>query len=55
MTSIYLRTEGVVNWRAGLRLDINGIEVRDSHFGLALNPEVYRILAHLLPAPWRQT
>ena len=35
--------------------DVNAIEVHGSHVGLALNPEVYRILAHLLPAPWRQS
>jgi hypothetical protein len=52
-TSIYSRSDGVVNWQACLRSDINAIEVRGSHIGLALNPEVYRILAHLLPAPWR--
>lgn len=52
-TSIYSRSDGVVNWQACLRPDINAIEVRGSHIGLALNPEVYRILAHLLPAPWR--
>ena len=54
-TSIYSRTDGVVNWKACLRPDVNSIEVHGSHVGLALNPEVYRILAHLLPAPWRQT
>jgi pimeloyl-ACP methyl ester carboxylesterase len=53
MTSIYSRSDGVVNWKACLRPDINAIEVHGSHVGLALNPEVYRILAHLLPAPWR--
>jgi hypothetical protein len=52
-TSIYSRSDGVVNWKACLRSDINAIEVKGSHVGLALNPEVYRILAHLLPAPWR--
>lgn len=52
-TSIYSRTDGVVNWKACLRGDVNAIEVRGSHVGLALNPEVYRILAHMLPAPWR--
>jgi len=52
-TSIYSRSDGVVNWRACLRRDVNAIEVNGSHVGLALNPEVYRILAHLLPAPWR--
>ena len=53
ITSIYSRSDGVVNWKACLRPDLNGIEVKGSHVGLALNPEVYRILAHLLPAPWR--
>jgi hypothetical protein len=43
----------VVNWKACLRPDINAIEVNGSHIGLSLNPEVYRILSHLLPAPWR--
>jgi triacylglycerol lipase len=52
-TSIYSRSDGVVNWKACLRSDVNAIEVHGSHVGLALNPEVYRILAHLLPAPWR--
>jgi pimeloyl-ACP methyl ester carboxylesterase len=52
-TSIYSRSDGVVNWKACRRSDVNSIEVRGSHFGLALNPEVYRILAHMLPAPWR--
>jgi len=52
-TSIYSRSDGVVNWRACLRRDLNSIEVQGSHVGLALNPEVYRILSHLLPAPWR--
>ena len=54
-TSIYSRSDGVVNWKACLRNDVNAIEVQGSHIGLALNPEVYRILAHLLPAPWRNT
>ena len=52
-TSIYSRTDGVVSWKACLRPDVNTVEVRGSHIGLAFNPEVYRILAHMLPAPWR--
>jgi triacylglycerol lipase len=54
MTSIYSRSDGVVNWRACLRSDIHSIEVSGSHVGLALNPDVYRILAHLLPATSRR-
>jgi pimeloyl-ACP methyl ester carboxylesterase len=53
ITSIYSRSDGVVNWKACLRPDLNAIEVKGSHVGLAINPEVYRILAYLLPAPWR--
>ena len=52
-TSIYSRSDGIVSWKACRRPDVNAIEVKGSHFGLAMNPEVYRILAHLLPAPWR--
>jgi triacylglycerol lipase len=52
-TSIYSRSDGVINWKACLRSDVNAIEVQGSHVGLALNPEVYHILAHMLPAPWR--
>lgn len=55
ITSIYSRSDGVVNWRACRRPDVNAVEVHGSHVGLSLNPEVYRILAHLLPAPWRQS
>ena len=54
-TSIYSRSDGVVNWKACLRPDVNAVEVQGSHIGLAMNPDVYRILAYLLPAPWRQT
>ncbi len=54
-TSIYSRSDGVVNWHACLRPDINAIEVNGSHVGLSLNPEVYRILSYLLPAPWRHS
>jgi triacylglycerol lipase len=52
-TSIYSRSDGVVNWRACLRRDVNAIEVSGSHVGLAFNPDVYRILGSLLPAPWQ--
>ena len=52
-TSIYSRSDGVVNWKACLRSDVNAIEVQGSHVGLALNPDVYHILAYMLPAPWR--
>ena len=49
VTSLYSRTDGVVNWHACLRPDVEGIEVHGSHGGLVLNLEVYRLLARLLP------
>ncbi len=52
-TSIYTRTDGIVHWEACLRPDVRAIEVRSSHVGLALNPEVYSIVARLLLEPPR--
>jgi len=49
VTSIYTRSDGVVNWKACLRPDVKTIEVRGSHGGLGVNAEVYHHLAHLLP------
>jgi triacylglycerol lipase len=49
ITSIYTRSDGVVNWKACLRSDVQTIEVRGSHGGLGVNAEVYHHLAHLLP------
>lgn len=51
VTSIYSRTDGVVNWRACLRPDVECVEVLGSHAGLALNPSVYRLLGTMLVAP----
>jgi triacylglycerol lipase len=48
LTSLYSRSDGVVNWRACLRPDVEGIEVHSSHAGLVLNVEVYRLLGRLL-------
>jgi triacylglycerol lipase len=49
VTSIYTRSDGVVNWRACLRDDVTAVEVRGSHGGLGVNAEVYHHLARLLP------
>ena len=48
VTSIYSRTDGVVSWKACVRPDLSSAEVRGSHVGLAVNPDVYRLLAKLL-------
>ena len=55
ITSIYSRSDGIVHWEACLRDDVRSIEVTSSHVGLALNPEVYKIVARLLPWPERRT
>jgi triacylglycerol lipase len=49
VTSIYTRSDGVVNWKACLRPDVKTIEVKGSHGGLGMNAEVYHHLARLLP------
>lgn len=50
VTSVYSRTDGVVSWRACVRSDLSSAEVRGSHVGLAVNPDVYRLLAKVLPS-----
>jgi len=52
-TSIYTRSDDVVNFRACLRPDIPAIAVWGSHNGLTINPEVYRLLGRLLARPRR--
>lgn len=50
-TSIYTRSDDVVNFRSCLRPDIPSISVWGSHNGLLVNPEVYRLLGRLLARP----
>ncbi|HEY2596870.1 MAG TPA: hypothetical protein VGJ79_00130 [Candidatus Dormibacteraeota bacterium] len=52
-TSIYSRSDEVVNFRSCLRPDIPAISVWGSHNGLLVNPEVYRLLGRLLARPRR--
>jgi triacylglycerol lipase len=54
-TSIYTRSDDVVNFRSCLRPDIPAISVWGSHNGLIVNPEVYRLLGRLLARPRRAT
>jgi pimeloyl-ACP methyl ester carboxylesterase len=54
-TSIYTRSDTVVNFRSCLRPDIPSISVWGSHNGLVVNPEVYRLLGRLLARPRRLT
>ncbi len=52
-TSIYTRSDEVVNFRSCIRPDIPAISVWGSHNGLVVNPEVYRLLGRLLARPRR--
>lgn len=52
-TSIYTRTDDVVNFRSCLRPDIPALPVWGSHNGLVVNPEVFRLLGRLLSRPRR--
>jgi triacylglycerol lipase len=52
-TSIYTRSDDVVNFRSCIRPDIPAISVWGSHNGLVINPEVYRLLGRLLARPPR--
>jgi pimeloyl-ACP methyl ester carboxylesterase len=47
-TALYSRTDGVVDWRACLDPAAVQIEVRASHLGMGLNPEVYAEVGHAL-------
>jgi pimeloyl-ACP methyl ester carboxylesterase len=47
-TSIYSRSDGVVDWRACLDPAARHVEVSSSHVGMAVNAEVYRALADTL-------
>ena len=53
LTSIYTRQDGIVHWPACLRPDAECVEVNGSHAGLAVNREVYALLASLLAQPPR--
>jgi pimeloyl-ACP methyl ester carboxylesterase len=52
-TSIYTRSDDVVNYRSCLRPDIPAMPVWGSHNGLVVNPEVFRLVGRLLARPRR--
>jgi hypothetical protein len=51
-TSVYSCSDGVVDWRACLDPAARHVEVSSSHVGMAVNSEVFRVLADTL-AHWR--
>lgn len=47
ITAIYSRRDGIVAWRACIdpwTPNVEHVEVRSSHFGLGIDPDVYRIV-----------
>jgi triacylglycerol lipase len=50
-TSIYSRTDGIVDWRACLDPAAEHVEVRSSHLGMGLNAAVYEHIARALDPP----
>ena len=49
-TALYSRTDGVVDWHACLDPAAELVEVRASHMGMGLNPQVYAEVGHALGA-----
>jgi triacylglycerol lipase len=49
-TSVYSRTDGVIDWRACLDPAAEHVEVSSSHLGMAVHPGVYRIVGDRLGA-----
>ena len=53
VTSIYSKSDGVVGWQASIDVynrQARNIRVNSSHFGLGINPRVWRLIAHILAA-----
>lgn len=57
ITAIFTRNDGVVDWRACIdraSLDVRHVEVRSTHVGLGIDPDVWQVvaetLAHASPA-----
>jgi len=50
-TAIYTKSDGIVAWRCSVENpapNTENVEVRGSHFGLGLNPDVLRVIAERL-------
>jgi hypothetical protein len=46
--SIYSRSDGIVSWEMCLDPSAEHVEVDSSHTGMAVNAQVYRVLAEVL-------
>ena len=47
-TAVYSRRDGIVDWRACVDPLATGVEVRSSHVGMAVDPEVLRVVRRAL-------
>lgn len=52
-TSVYSRSDGIVNWRACLDPHARQVEVRSSHIGMSVNPAVLQVVADTLGSAGR--
>jgi pimeloyl-ACP methyl ester carboxylesterase len=50
-TSVYSRSDGIVDWRSCLDPHARHVEVRSSHCGMSVNPAVYEVVAEALVVP----
>jgi len=53
LTIIYSKTDGIVSWQSAIdpyNEQANNIEVKSTHFGLGLNPKIWRIVADTMAA-----
>jgi hypothetical protein len=48
LIAVYSRSDGIVDWHACLDPCAEHVEVHSSHVGMAVNREVYRVLASSL-------
>jgi len=54
LTSIYSKNDGIVGWQASIdrhNAQVDHIEVRTTHLGLGICPEVFKIIARKLAQP----
>ena len=50
-TSIYSRSDGIVDWRSCLDPGARHVEVRSTHMGMSMNASVFEVVATALAEP----
>jgi triacylglycerol lipase len=54
-TSVYSRSDGIIDWRSCLDPHARHVEVRSSHCGMSVNPAVFEVVAEALAGPAQPT